>query len=63
MKCHDCHVFLHHFLTLSNHGVLRNEVHEALIELSSFLRELYSKIFECRHFTLGRKKKYSFDIV
>jgi len=44
MKSLDCHVFLHRFLLLSILGVLRNEVCEALIELSYFFRELCSKI-------------------
>jgi len=43
MKCHDCHVFLQHFLPLSIRGVLQNDVCETLIELSSFFRELCSK--------------------
>jgi len=43
MKCYYCHVFLHRFLPLSIRGVLRNEVCETLIELSSFFRELSSK--------------------
>jgi len=62
MKCHDCHVFLHHFLPLSICGVLRNEVCETLIELSSSFREIRSKTLSLDTLHV-LEKKYSFDLV
>lgn len=44
MKCHDCHVFLHRYLPLSIRGVMCKQVCEPLIELSTFFRELCSKV-------------------
>ncbi|KAB1212871.1 hypothetical protein CJ030_MR5G010171 [Morella rubra] len=43
MKSHDSHVFLHHLLPSGIRGYLRQDIRQALIELSSFFRDLCAR--------------------
>ncbi|KAI3465227.1 hypothetical protein Pfo_021890 [Paulownia fortunei] len=43
LKTHDCHTILHQLLPISVHGLLNNNVCEALHEISKFFKQLCSK--------------------
>ncbi|XP_057771180.1 uncharacterized protein LOC130990991 [Salvia miltiorrhiza] len=43
LKTHDCHIILQQLLPISIHGLLDNNVHEAIHEISNFFRQLSSR--------------------